>query len=112
MGGAGLLCLTALLVCGARAQLARAEASLALEEDKVLGVEDQENMLLPTSSSGLQFVRDLKDLTREVGEGLKVKCEVQGIPPATKFKWFKSLTVKADALIKVNLFSRGEARNE
>ena len=53
-------------------------------------IQDQENMLIPTSSSGLEFVRDLKDLTREVGEGLKVKCEVMGSPPATKFKWFRN----------------------
>merc|ERR1719266_1465100 len=51
---------------------------------------EQENMLLPTPSNGLAFVRNLKDLVREVGEGLKVKCEVEGSPPATKFHWFKN----------------------
>ena len=35
-------------------------------------------------------MQDLKDLTRQVGDGLKVKCEVKGSSPATKFCWFRN----------------------
>ena len=36
----------------------------------------------------LEFVRDLRNVTREQGESLKVRCEVEGSPPANRFKWF------------------------
>ena len=85
-----LVAFLATLATGGATQVARAEASLAMEEPHLQVDAEQENMLLPTPSNGLAFVRNLKDLAREVGEGLKVKCEVEGSPPATKFHWFKN----------------------
>ena len=85
-----LLAFLATLASGEATQVARAEASLAMEEPHLQVAAEQENMLLPSPSNTLAFVRNLKDLAREVGEGLKVKCEVEGSPPATKFHWFKN----------------------
>ena len=66
-----------------------AEASLAMEEDQEDDkMQEKQKELAPTSS--LAFVRDLKDLTRQVGDGLKVKCEVKGSSPATIFRWFRN----------------------
>merc|ERR1719350_1518705 len=84
-----LTTLTTLASRGA-AQVARAEASLAVEEPHLQVDAEQENRLLPTPSNNFAFVRNLKDLAREVGEGLKVKCEVEGFPSATMFQWFKN----------------------
>ena len=41
-------------------------------------------------SKSLVFSRELRNITREVGDSLKVKCEVRGKPAAIKFKWFKN----------------------
>ncbi len=37
----------------------------------------------------LTFVKPLKNLTREEGEFLRLRCEVTGQPPATEFSWLK-----------------------
>ena len=85
-----VLLLATFLASRGAAQVARAEASLAVEDPHLQVDAEQENRLLPTPSNNFAFVRNLKDLAREVGEGLKVKCEVEGFPAATKFQWFKN----------------------
>jgi hypothetical protein len=34
----------------------------------------------------LSFVKDLKNVTKEAGDFLKLKCEVSGTPPATSIQ--------------------------
>ena len=70
-----------------------AEASLAGDYDD--DDEGGDYLDIPHDSIGhqepeksLEFVRDLRNVTREQGESLKVRCEVEGSPPANKFKWF------------------------
>ena len=41
-----------------------------------------------SKSSSLQFVYPMKNSTRNVGEALKLKCEVRGSPPPSEFRWF------------------------
>ena len=51
-----------------------------MEEDKKEdNMQEKQEVLAPSSS--LAFVRDLKGLTRQVGHGLKVNCEVKGSLP-------------------------------
>ena len=81
--------LVLVLARAASSQLARAEASLAMEEDqKEDKTQKKQGELAP--SSNLDFVRDLKDLNCQVKGGLKVKCEVQGSLLTTKFCWFRN----------------------
>ena len=47
---------------------------------------DLETTESPDQASSLTFVRDLRNVTKEVGEGLKLKCEVKGEPPALTFR--------------------------
>ena len=58
------------------------------EDQKEDKMQEKQEELAPISS--LAFVRDFKDLTRQVGDGLKVKCEVKGSFPAIKFRWFRN----------------------
>ena len=84
---AGLVAALALVAGALAAEVARAEASLALEEPSL----EEGNVVGPTESpTALAFVRQLKDLSREVGESLKVKCEVRGSPAVTAFTWFRN----------------------
>ena len=58
--------------------------------------------LLNTTSGGLQkvsqskqkktlrFVKDLKNVTKEAGGFLRLRCDVTGSKPATNFEWFKN----------------------
>jgi len=80
-----------------RGQLAKAEASLGAieynDDDYSASVTpdvftNKEDNSIETKS--LVFIRDLKNITKEVGDSVKVKCEVQGDPAAVKFKWFKN----------------------
>ena len=77
------------LARAASSQVARTEASLAMEEDQK---EDkkQETQVVLASIVSLDSVRDLKDLTCQVTNGLKLMCEVKGSLPATKFCWFRN----------------------
>ena len=68
-----------------------AEASLAGDYDD----EGGDYLNIPHDSidhqdpeESLEFVRDLRNVTREQGESLKVRCEVEGSPPANRFRWF------------------------
>ena len=81
--------LVLVLARAAYSQVARAEASLAMEEDQEDDkMQEKQKELAPTSS--LAFVRDLKDLAHQFEDGLKVKCEVKGNSLATKFRWFRN----------------------
>ena len=36
----------------------------------------------------LTMVRELRNVTKEVNEGVRLRCEVKGDPPARWIKWF------------------------
>jgi Immunoglobulin I-set domain len=38
----------------------------------------------------LYFTKELKNATREAGDSLRLKCEVDGSIPATSIQWFKN----------------------
>ena len=44
----------------------------------------------PGSPSVLLFLQELRNVTREVGETLKLRCEVRADPLVTAFRWFKN----------------------
>ncbi len=37
----------------------------------------------------LTFLKELRNVTREEGESLRLRCEVAGSPPATEIRWLK-----------------------
>ena len=59
----------------------------------------------------LVFIRELKNITKEQGDSLKIKCEVSGDPPATKFKWFfnEAPLFEEQGRIKVKTFLKGSS---
>ena len=92
-----LALLATLSAMPATGQIANAEASLGAREfsddDYSVSVTpdvftNKEDNSVETKS--LVFIRDLKNITKEVGDSVKVKCEVQGDPAAIRFKWFKN----------------------
>ena len=38
----------------------------------------------------LSFVKELKNVTKEAGDSLRLKCDVTGTVPATSIIWFKN----------------------
>lgn len=36
----------------------------------------------------LTIIRELRNATKEVGEGMRLRCEIKGSPPAKWIKWF------------------------
>ena len=43
----------------------------------------------PPARKTLSFVKELRNVTRESGDFLRLRCEVTGSPPATDFRWLK-----------------------
>ena len=45
---------------------------------------------LSTEAPGpsLTIIRELRNATKEVGEGMRLRCEIKGSPPAKWIKWF------------------------
>ena len=75
--------------------LARQEERVEVEEEveRKEEVEEAEEVSLSpgttTEVAGLVMVRGLRNITRDAGGSLKLRCEVEGAPPATSFRWFK-----------------------
>ena len=79
------------LVAGLRAQGqlgVKAAASLSGDYDDNDYHDVTHDGLSSPEDKSLVFIRELKNITKEQGDSLKIKCEVSGDPPATKFKWF------------------------
>ena len=38
----------------------------------------------------LTFLKELRNITKEAGDFLKLRCEVAGTVPATEIKWYKN----------------------
>ena len=61
-------------------------------------------------ASSLVLVRGLRNTTREAGGSLKLRCEVEGEPVATEFRWYKHdapvITERGRVRIKENLEDR------
>lgn len=55
-----------------------------------LGLTEPPDINNANAFNSLVFIRELKNTTKESGESLKVKCEVEGEPPARSIKWFKN----------------------
>ena len=61
-------------------------------------VDEDEGQELVTSSSSstttrektLTFLKELRNITRDAGDFLKLRCEVSGTVPATRIDWFKN----------------------
>ena len=63
----------------------------ALQEVEEQEQEEQEEPESSTDSpSSLLMTRGLRKTTRDAGGSLKLRCEVEGSPPATEFRWFKN----------------------
>jgi hypothetical protein len=60
--------------------LARLDVSRTQEQEQVTEAR-------PTT---LKFVKDLKNLTKEAGDSMRLRCEVTGSPPATSIEWLKN----------------------
>ena len=70
-----------------RAQLSLSSLSMDYEAEAEAETEDSGDDVSEEVSS-LVFIRELRNYTKEQGEGVKVRCEVRGDPPANKFRWF------------------------
>ena len=85
------------------AQITRAEASLSApdtDSDKVI----------PKS---LVFIKELRNFTKEQGDSVKVRCEVRGEPPASKFRWFfnEAPLLEEPGRLKVKNFMKGSSQS-
>ena len=87
--------LVLLLVMGeARQELEQQEEQEETTVQALQEVEEQEEPEELESStdspSSLLMTRGLRKTTRDAGGSLKLRCEVEGAPPATEFRWFKN----------------------
>ena len=100
--------------------LVRAQVSgvSAVAEPSISGdYEDDDYLDIPhdnieqQETQSLVFIRELKNITKEQGDSLKVKCEVSGDPPATKFKWFfnEAPLHEVQGRIKVKTYLKGSS---
>ncbi|CAB4065423.1 ROR1 [Lepeophtheirus salmonis] len=48
-----------------------------------------ESTTTPRRQSTLKFIKSLKNMTKDAGDFLRLRCEVSGDPPATSIDWFK-----------------------
>ena len=59
-----------------------------------LDMGSRSSSLIPSAGSTtaaqptLTMVRELRNITKEVNEGVRLRCEVKGDPPARWIKWF------------------------
>ncbi len=64
------------------------------EEDTSLLIEEAASTRESTSSlpraKTLKFSKELRNITREAGDYLRLRCEVEGSPPVTSFDWYKN----------------------
>uniref|UniRef100_A0A0K2TIM1 Tyrosine-protein kinase receptor n=2 Tax=Lepeophtheirus salmonis TaxID=72036 RepID=A0A0K2TIM1_LEPSM len=49
-----------------------------------------ESTTTPRRQSTLKFIKSLKNMTKDAGDFLRLRCEVSGDPPATSIDWFKN----------------------
>ena len=83
------------------------QALQEVEEQEEL--EEVEEVEYSTDSpSSLVMTRGLRKTTRDAGGSLKLRCEVEGAPPATEFRWFKNeapVLIERGRVSNINIFS-------
>jgi hypothetical protein len=45
------------------------------------------NTHFPLLPAALRIVRPMQNVTKKVGDTVKMKCEAEGDPPPTRFRW-------------------------
>ncbi len=53
-------------------------------------VNDFSFLLCIDPSGTLRLLKALSNTTRETGDSIKLRCEVSGDPPPTRFRWYKN----------------------
>ena len=72
---------------------------------------DDHHLGTPDTDKSLVFLRDLRNITKEQGDKLKVICEVSGDPPATEINWFfnEAPLREEPGRVKVKTFLKGSS---
>ena len=64
----------------------------------------------PGVSKTLQIVRGLKNVSKETGDFLKLRCEVSGVRPATEFRWLVNDALLVEEKNRVKVKTNLDAR--
>jgi hypothetical protein len=61
--------------------------SVDIDDDNSLNADKEDSAMQKPRGKTLTFLKELRNITKNAGESLKLRCEVTGTAPASEFLW-------------------------